>query len=171
MSAPQLAFGSRPTLSSTIPTFLFGPEAEAMDQALLHEISERARLFFEQSGSTAGNDEANWLRAESGILRPGLEVRESGTWMTLNAWIPNASGHGMEIAVKPTRVIVRTSETDEQNSFEPAEQAGQIFLAANLAVEVDPSSAAAYFRGHNLHLMIRKRWLDNLTVRSNIASK
>jgi len=171
MSAPKLAFGSRPALSSTIPTFLFGPEAEAMDQVILQKISERARLLFEQSGSTPGNDEANWLAAESEILRPGLEVRESGTWMTLNAWIPNTSGQGMEIAVRPMRVIVRTTKTDKQNSFEPAEQSGQIFLSANLAVEIDPCSAAASFRGHNLHLMIRKRWPDNLTVRSNTASK
>ena len=170
MSAPKLAFDSRPVLSSTIPTFLVGLEAEAMDQVLLQKITERARLIFEQSGSTPGNDEANWLAAESEILLPGLEVRESGTWMTLNAWIANASGQGMEIAVRPMRVIVR-SETDEQNSSEPAEQDGQLFLAANLAVEVDPSSAAASFRGHNLHLMIKKRWPDNLTVRSNTASK
>jgi hypothetical protein len=171
MSAPKLAFDSRPALSSTIPTFLFGPEAEAMDQELLQKISERARLLFDQSGCTPGNDEANWLAAECEILHPGLEVREAGTWMTINAWIPNTSGHGMKIALRPMRVIVRTSETDEQNSSEPAEQDGQIFLAANLAVEVDPSSAAASFRGHNLHLMIRKRWPHNLTARLNIASK
>lgn len=171
MSAPKLAFGSGPTPFSTIPNFLVGPEADAMEQALSHKITERARLLFVQSGSTSGNDEANWLQAESEILRPGLEVRESGTWVTLNAWIPNGAGHAMEIAVRPMRVIVRTSETDEQNSPEPIEQDRQIFLAANLAVEVDPSSAAASFRGHNLHLMIRKRWPNNLTARSNTASK
>jgi hypothetical protein len=73
----------------------------------------------------------------------------------------------MEIAVRPMRVIVSTKETDnQQNSSEPAEQdAGEIFLAANLALEVDPSSAAASFRGHNLHMMIRKRRPENLTPR------
>ncbi len=167
MSGPKLAFGSRPALSSTIPKFLVGPEADAMEQMLFDKISERARLLFEQSGSTPGNDEANWLQAESEILRPGLEVRESGTWMTLNAWIPNTSGQDMEIVVRPMRVIVSTKETDnQQNSSEPAEQdAGEIFLAANLALEVDPSSAAASFRGHNLHMMIRKRRPENLTPR------
>ncbi|MCU1242882.1 MAG: hypothetical protein JWO71_3608 [Candidatus Acidoferrum typicum] len=163
MSAPKLVFGSRPALSSTIPALLFGPEAEAMDQALLQKISERARLIFEQSGSTPGNDEANWLQAESEILRPGLGVRESGTWMSLNAWIPNTSGQDMEIAVTPMRVIVRANETEEQNSCEPGEQDGRIFFAANLPVEVDPFSAAASFRRHNLYLMIRMHRLDNLT--------
>ena len=165
MSAPKLAFGARPAFSSTIPRFLVGPEADALEQALSHAISQRARLLFEQSGSMPGNDEANWLQAESEILRPGLEVRESGTWMTLNAWIPNTSGQDMEIAVRAMRVLVRVSETDEQNFSDPAGQDGQIFLAANLAVEVDPSSAVASFPGHNLHLMIKKRRPDNLTIR------
>jgi HSP20 family molecular chaperone IbpA len=162
LSAPKLAFGSRPAFSSTIPRFLLGPEADAMEQELSHEISHRARLLFEQSGSTPGNDEANWLQAESEILRPGLEVRESGTWMTLNAWIPDTSGRDMEIAVRPMRVIVRANETDEQS---PSGQDSQIFLAATLASEVDPSSAVASFRGHNLHLMIKKCRPDNLTTR------
>jgi len=165
LSAPKLAFDSRPAFSSTIPRFLVGPEADAMEQALSHEISQRARLLFQQSGSIPGNDEANWLQAESQILHPGLEVRESGTWMTLNAWLPDTSGQDMEIAVRPMRVTARASATDEQNSSDPAGQDGQIFLAANLAVAVDPSSAVASFRGHNLHLMIKKRHPSGLTIR------
>jgi len=37
-----------------------------------------------------------------------------------------------------------------------AEIEEEIFLAANLPVEVDPPSAAASFRNHNLLLMIKK---------------
>src|SRR5258706_9139886 len=123
MSAPKLAFGSRPALSSTIPKFLVGPEADAMEQMLFDKISERARLIFEQSGSTPGNDEANWLQAESEILRPGFEVFESATWVTLIASIPDTSGGDTQIVVRPTRVIVRAKEThNEQNSDQAAEQ-------------------------------------------------
>ncbi len=149
-----------------------------MERALSQKISERARLIFEQSGSTPGNDEANWLQAESEILRPKLEVRESGTWVTLSASILNTSGHGMpiidvQIVVRPTRVIVRAKEThNEQNSSEAEERdQREVFLAANLAVEVDPPSAAASFRDHVLRLMIRKRRPDNLTSRLEAASK
>jgi hypothetical protein len=172
MSAPKVAFDSRPALSPIIPQFLAGPEADAIEQSLSQKISERARLLFEQSGSTPGNDETNWLRAESEILRSGLEVRESGTWMTLNASIPAVSGP-MQIVVRPTRVIVRASDTAYgENSPEPAEKERcEIFLAANLSAEVDPSSAAASFRDHSLRLMIRKRRPDNLTARSTAASK
>jgi HSP20 family molecular chaperone IbpA len=171
MSAPKLAFGSRPA-SSAIPSFLVGPEADAMEQALSRKITERARQIFEQSGSISGNDEGNWLQAESETLHPRLEVRECGTWMTLNAWIPNTSGQELEIAIQPMRVIVRASQTDEPNASElTAHASGDIFLAANLALEVEPSSAAASFRGHNLHLMIRKSRPDRLTPSFDSASK
>jgi hypothetical protein len=172
MSAPRLVFGSLPASSSTIPTFLVGPEAEEMEQVLSNKISERASLIFEQSGSVPGNDEANWLRAESEILGHTLELRESATWVTLNASIPTA-GAGMQIVVKPKRAIVRAKETGNGQNTGESTDAGQgyIFLAANLPVEVDPSSAAASFRDNNLLLMIRKRQPDNLTTRPGTASK
>jgi HSP20 family molecular chaperone IbpA len=84
--------------------------------------------------------------------------------VTLDVSIPDASGQGLQIAVRPTRVFVRATEANTNNgedSLERAKQAQEeIFLAANLTVEVDPQSAAASFRDHNLHLMVRKRRPD-----------
>jgi HSP20 family molecular chaperone IbpA len=173
MSAPKLVFSSRPTFSSTIPNFLSGSAADALEQMLSQKISERARLIFEQSGSMPGNDDANWLRAECEILRPGFEILESATWVTLKAPIPDTSGEDMEIVVRPMRVIVRATQIDKnQNSVATAEQnETEIFLAANLAVEVHPPSAAASFRDRTLRIMVKKRQPDNLTVSSESASK
>jgi HSP20 family molecular chaperone IbpA len=173
MSAPKLVFSSRPTFSSTIPNLLSGSEADALERVLSQKISERARLIFEQSGSLPGNDEANWLRAESEILRPGFEVFESATWVTLKAPIPRTSDEDIEIVVRPRRVTVHTWQTDrEQNSAAAAERnEAEIFLAANLAVEVHPPSAAASFRDGTLRVMVKKRQPDNLTVSSESASK
>ena len=172
MSAPKLVFSSRPTFSSTIPNLLSGSEADVLEQKLSQKISERARLIFEQSGSMPGNDEANWLRAESEILLPGFEVLESATWVTLKAPIPHTSGEDMQIVVRPKRVIVRANKT-EQNSVAAAERnQAEIFLAANLAVEVHPPSAAASFRDRTLRIMVKKRQPTGyLTVSSESASK
>jgi hypothetical protein len=83
-----------------------------------------------------------------------MEVRESGTWLSLKASIPDASGQGIQIAVKAKRVLAcATQINNEQNSKQGEDE---IFLAANLPVEVDPPSAAASFRNHNLLLMIKK---------------
>ncbi len=162
MPATKLAFRSRPTLASATPSFIDGCEAEELEQAIYGKIRERAYLLFEQSGREPGNEDANWLRAESEILRSGGEVRVSGSWVTLNVSIPDASEQGLQIAVRPTRVLVRAREASNgEDSLERAKQAErEIFLAANLAVEVDPPSAAASFRDHNLHLMVKKRGPD-----------
>jgi HSP20 family molecular chaperone IbpA len=143
-----------------------------MEQVIYQKICERAYLLFEQSGRKLGNEETNWLRAESEILRSGLQVRESGSWVALSASIPDASGQDMQIVVRPTRVVVRAQESsDEQDSPERAKQnKREIFLAANLSVEVDPPSAAASFRDHNLHLMIRKRQPDKVIGSSGAAT-
>ncbi len=143
-----------------------------MEQELSGKISARARLIFEQSGSTPGNDEANWLRAESEILRSGFEVLQSATWITLVASILDTSGRDLQTVVRPKRVIVRANGSDdEQNSAEAVEpRQREIFLAANLPVEVDPVSAAASFREHTLRVMVRKRRPENLTAGSESAS-
>jgi HSP20 family molecular chaperone IbpA len=172
MPATKLVFSSRPTLASATPSFIVGHDAEEMEQAIYQRICERAYLLFEESGRKPGNEKANWLRAESEILRSGLQVRESGTWVALAASIPDASGQGMQIVVRPTRVVVRAKESgDEQDSPERAKQnKREIFLAANLTVEVDPPSAAASFRDHNLRLMIRKRQPDKVIDGSGAAT-
>ncbi|HXN54126.1 MAG TPA: DUF2934 domain-containing protein [Candidatus Acidoferrum sp.] len=172
MPATKTAFSSRPTLASATPRLVIGHEAEELEQAIHRKIGERAYLLFEQSGRAPGNEDANWLRAESEILRSGIQVRESGTWVSLSTSIPDASGQGMQIVVRPTRVLVRAREaSDEQYSSERGKQdEREIFLAANLAMEVDPPSAAASFRDHNLHLIIKKRRPDKLIGSSNGAT-
>jgi len=125
----------------------------------LQRISERARVLFEQSGNAPGNDEANWLRAESEILGQSLDVSESATWIIVNASLPNASGRGMQIVVGPSRIVVcdRRMDNTPDSSESVNHGEGEILAAANLPAEVDPSSAAASFRDHRLRLMIKKR--------------
>jgi hypothetical protein len=158
MPAAKTPFSSRPAQASATPSFVGGREAEELEQAICGKIRERAYLLFEESGGEPGNEGANWLRAESEIVRSGAQVRDSGSWMTLNASIPDASGEGLQIVVWPRRVLVRAREAGNgPDCSELVEGGREIFLAANLAAEVDPQSAAASFRDHNLHLMVRKR--------------
>ena len=163
MPATRTAFSSRPTPASATPSFVSGREAEELEQAIYGKIRERAYLLFEQSGREPGNEGANWLRAESEILRSGAQVRESGSWVSLTASIPDASELGMEIVVRATRVLVHARESSNgRDSSELARQGGrEIFLAANLTAEVDPPSAAASFKDHSLHLMVKKRRPDH----------
>jgi hypothetical protein len=158
MPAAKTPFRSRPAQTSATPSFIGGREAEELEQSIYGKIRERAYLLFEESGREPGNEGANWLRAESEIVRSGAQVRDSGSWMTLNASIPDASGEGLQIVVWPRRVLVRAREASNgPDRSELTEGGREIFLAANLAADVDPQSAAASFRDRNLHLMVRKR--------------
>jgi HSP20 family molecular chaperone IbpA len=154
MSATKLAFSSLPASALATPNFLVGREAEDLEEHVAGRVRERAQLLFEQSGGAPGNDEANWLQAEAEILRSNMEVRESGTWLSLRASIPDASGQGMQIAVRAKRVLVRATQIHNERNSKQGED--EIFVVANLPVEVDPPSAAASFRDHNLHVMIKK---------------
>jgi hypothetical protein len=141
------------------PSFLVGRDAEDLEERVANRVRERAQLLFQQSGGMPGNDEANWLQAEAEILRSNMEVRESGTWLSLKTFIPDASSQGMQIAVKAKRVLVCATEINNEQNAKQGED--EIFLAANLPVEVDPPSAAASFRNHNLLLMIKKAQVSN----------
>jgi HSP20 family molecular chaperone IbpA len=159
MTATKLAFSSLPAPAMATPNFLVGPEADALEQAVTNKIRERAQRLFEQSGGAPGNDEANWVQAESEILRANVEVRESGTWLSLRTSIPETSGQGIQIAVKPKRVLVRSTQIRNEHSSK--QDGDEIFVVANLLVEVDPASAAASFRNHDLLLMIKKAQRSN----------
>jgi len=171
VASTELAFTSRHSAELATPTFVAEFEAEALEQKIHRKIGERARLLFEESGRAPGNDEANWFRAESEILR-SPQVRESGSWVAVTASIPDASERGMQILVRPKRVIVRAQRqtAGEEGSAEGAKSdQGEIFLAANLPVEVHPPSAVASFRDHNLHLMIKKHHPEKLLRRPESA--
>ncbi len=144
MPQAKPAFRSLP--ASVIPRIVSeGKEAEEFEKTIHHKICDRAYFLFEQSGRAAGKEKENWIRAESEVLRRGLQARESGTWVALTASIPDASADGIEILVNPKRVIVRVGA------------AGELYRATDLDVEVEPATAAASFKEQQLNLMVKKR--------------
>jgi HSP20 family molecular chaperone IbpA len=163
MPATKTAFSSQPAPIASIPTFLTGPQAEGLESAVYEKIRQRAYLLFEESGRAPGKEDANWLEAESQVFHAGMDVRETATWVSLNAFIPEAVAQSLQIVVRPKRVLVRATATRKLNSVAAsASDERAIFLAANLPAEVDPETAAASFRDHGLRLMIRKRTPDRL---------
>jgi HSP20 family molecular chaperone IbpA len=133
---------------------------EALHQAIHGRVSERAYSLYEASGREEGNAERHWLQAEGEILQQGLEVRESGSWLSVNASLPDVSADDMEIYVGPERVIVRAQKrrATENKASQTQTTHMELFLARNLPVEVDPSTASAAFKDQKLTLMVKKRY-------------
>ena len=78
-------------------------------KGLRQRVSERAFDLYRESGGQHGNDQNHWLQAEKEILQRGLEVRESGSWLALNASIPDSSADDIQIYLSPSRVMVRAA--------------------------------------------------------------
>ena len=122
MPATRIAFRSPP--ASATPSFIDGREAEELEQAIYGKIRERAYLLFEQSGREPGNEDANWLRAESETLRSGTQVRESRELDDAQRLHSRRfPGRGLQIVVRPTRVLVRAMvDSNAEDSSERTEK-------------------------------------------------
>jgi HSP20 family molecular chaperone IbpA len=139
---------------------------ETLQQEIRQCIAARAYQLYKESGYQDGNDERNWRQAESDVLQRDIEVRESGTWLALSAILPDFSAQDVQIGVDPSRVLVKAER--QPSLQEPRENAAQsaehkkFFWAADLPIEVDPSTTTASLKNCKLSLMLKKR-KDSLT--------
>ena len=161
---------SKPALSGQVttksPRIIGETEKQSFLQSLSRRVSERAHRLFESSGREHGNDRAHWLQAENEVLRRGLEIRESGSWLSINALLPNVSADDFQVCVEPNRVIVRVEKTqniESSDSLERGLMQHELFIAQELNAEIDPSTASAAFRDQKLTLMVKKRFPESAT--------
>jgi len=155
---------SKPALSDKLPAKVPRIVGENDKQAFQHGIhrcvSERAYGLYEASGGEHGNDHAHWLQAQSEVLQHGLEVRESGSWLSIHASLPDVEGDDIEVYLEPNRVIVRATSENIQNTESHTQGFAPrgIFLLEDLRTEIDPATASAAFKDRKLTLMVKKRY-------------
>jgi HSP20 family molecular chaperone IbpA len=154
---------SKPALAAAFspkaPRIVGEADRQAFDQAIHSRVSERAYQLFEASGGEHGNAHSHWLQAQNEVLRRGLEVRESGSWLSINAALPDVDGDDIEIYLDSNHVIVRLrkSERAENAEFETFSHR-ETFLIEDLRTDIDPATASAAFRDQKLTLMVKKRY-------------
>jgi HSP20 family molecular chaperone IbpA len=147
--------------SATLPKVLREDEKQALNHTIRRRISERAFHIFESSGRKHGNHHAHWLEAESKVLQHGLEVRESGSWLSVNASLPDVSGEDVEVCVEPHRVVIHAEKGAAIKNHESLEQGltqHELFLVQDLNAEVDPTTASVSLKDQKLTLMVKKRY-------------
>ena len=138
-----------------------GNEREAIDQLIQRKVAERAYRLFEGSNAAHGKDQEHWLQAESEILRHGLDIRESGSWVSITASLPDVSGENLQICLEPSRAVVHGQKISEQrdpSSGTHKYSQEDFFLRSDLNVEVDPSTASASLKDQKLTIMVKKRY-------------
>jgi HSP20 family molecular chaperone IbpA len=161
MATSKLAPSGKPPTSA--PKIVAESEKEALLHAIQRRVSERAYSLYEDSGHAHGNADQHWFQAESEVLRQGLEVRESGSWLSVNASAPDVLAEDLEICIEPERVIIaiagqKRESTEDTGSPTDRTTRAQFFLVKSLPVEVEPSTASAAFKDQKLTLMVKKRY-------------
>jgi HSP20 family molecular chaperone IbpA len=156
MATPKTALSG----SSKAPQILSEEQHSAFHDRLRQSISERAYDIYQGDGQH-GNDFEHWIQAENEVLQHGLEVRESGSWLALNATIPDGSLDNVEVCLTPNSISVHASKQEstqnaESESFRKSEH--EIFLTQDLKVEIEPATASATLKDQKLTIMVKKRY-------------
>jgi HSP20 family molecular chaperone IbpA len=157
MATPKTALSG----ASKSPQLIGEDQQQRFQEGLRQRVSERAFDLYRESGGQHGNDQSHWLQAEKEILQRGLEVRESGSWLALNASIPDSSADDIQIYLSPSRVMVRAEKQQAVRNADSQTQGlirREIYLIEDLNTEVDPSTASAAFKDQKLTLMVKKRY-------------
>jgi HSP20 family molecular chaperone IbpA len=159
MAAPNQALPSKAAVA-TAPSFVPKEEANSLDRAMQDRICERAYQLYQESGCQQGNDQQHWLQAESEVLRHGLEVRESGSWIVATGFLRGVPAEGVQIYVDARRIIVHAKghwKPRDARATAAQKPWPDFFLVADLDAEVDPATAAAALKDERLSLMVKKR--------------
>jgi HSP20 family molecular chaperone IbpA len=147
--------------SPAAPKIITENDRNAFDQTIHRQVSERAYSLYDAAGRQDGNSDQHWFQAESETLLQNLDVRESGSWMSVNAALPDVSAENIEIFLESHRVIVRVQKREglQGESGKGSGSALQdLFLSKILPAEIEPSTASASFKDQKLTVMVKKRY-------------
>jgi HSP20 family molecular chaperone IbpA len=154
MPSPKPALSANRAVN---PELVDKTEGHEIEEALHQRLAERAYALYEESGRQDGNDQKNWLQARSEIVK-SLEMRKSGTWVSLTASIPDASPDRIRVYVDVNRVLVRAERTaDAASQAEGPAHDTSKFFGVDFDIELDPQTATTSFKDQTLHLMVKKR--------------
>jgi HSP20 family molecular chaperone IbpA len=155
MASPKSALSG----SSKTPQIVSEDQNASFQDKVRQRVAERAYDIYQNSGGQPGNDYEHWIQAENEVLQRGIEVRESGSWLALNASIPDGSADDVEICLTPTSVTVRAEKSEQIKSASTQGMTErEIFLTHDLNTEIEPSTASATLKDEKLTIMVKKRY-------------
>jgi HSP20 family molecular chaperone IbpA len=157
MASPKTALSG----SSKTPQILGEDQHAAFQDKVRQSVLQRAYDIYRDSGGIDGNDFQHWIQAENEVLQRGVEVRESGSWLALNASIPDSSADNVEICLTPTNVTIHAEKSEpiqDGDAQTPGVTERKIFLTQDLNTEIEPSTASATLKDQKLTIMVKKRY-------------
>lgn len=153
MASPKSALSG----SSKTPQIVSEEQVPQFQDKLRQRIARHAYDLYQNSGGDHGNDFEHWVQAENEVLQRGIEVRESGSWLALNATIPDNSADNVEICLTPISVTVRAEKSGSDATSQVSTER-EIFLTHDLNTEIEPATASATLKDQKLTIMVKKRF-------------
>jgi HSP20 family molecular chaperone IbpA len=127
-------------------------------------IAGRAYDIFQQRGNHHGEDMRHWLQAESEILNQVPEIRESGSWYTINVPLRGFAASEVQISLEPRYTVV-AAEKEQVAGGQPGPASDvfvqALFTSAKWPHEVDPATASAYLKNGVLTLTVKQANADS----------
>jgi HSP20 family molecular chaperone IbpA len=126
------------------------------------EVSRRAYQLYERSGNEPGQDLMHWLQAESQILQRLSEIRESGSWYTINTPIRGFKPEEIQVTVDERSALIaatNNSQNPENQTMSTGSASSvnqSVFLLAQWPAQVDPATASAYIKNDTLTLTVKR---------------
>ena len=157
MASPKSALSG----GSKIPQILSEDQHSEFHDRLRQRVAERAYDIYRETGAQDGNDFEHWVQAESQVLQRGMEVRESGSWLAINASIPEAAAENVEVCLTTTSVTIHADNSEPIRNPDVSQQGftqREIFLVQDLNTEIEPSTASATLKDQKLTIMVKKRY-------------
>ncbi len=142
------ATSARKTTEVAIPIIKKEQEnSQEFENNLHSRIAQRAHRLYEQHGAESGHDLSHWLQAESELMSRVLEVRESGSWLTVNVPLPNVPPDALSVLMERDRALICAETREAPAGSEPEYSQRRFFYHwVKWPNEVDPSTASAYLK-------------------------
>jgi HSP20 family molecular chaperone IbpA len=155
MSSRSAATTSRDSASS-IPINL---AKDRVHHRIKERIQNRAYDIFQQDGNHHGDHMRHWLQAECEVLTTVPEIRESGSWYTINVPLRGFAPSEVQVSVEPQYALV-AAEKEQASGGEPG-ASSDVFEQVPCTIakwpdDVDPATASAYLKNGVLTLTVKK---------------
>jgi HSP20 family protein len=163
----QVAAEARATTKQATPKLIKPENHLDRFKQLQEAIACRAYELFEGRGCEHGQDQADWLRAESEFLQPfSVEVKEQEDRLAVEAEMPGFIAEQITVSAEPRQLIISgrmnlTDEEEVENTFSRGILAQNIFHLLDLPVEVDAEKVKATFSDGVLNVTLPKLVASN----------
>lgn len=148
--------GTSPSRDTSVPVSVRKNERQLSDRAN-EAVARRAYSLFLADGAADGKDMEHWLRAESEVVTPIPDIRESGASYTIAVPLPGFSPEEIDVNVDENAAMIVADKSQSNGSVDKGNSAREsLFLVANWPTTVDPATASANLRDQNLTVTVKR---------------